>query len=102
MKGDPRVAMGFFNKWEVAMPGHIKRKPDPPPIEDPGELELDSLPLETEEGMVPTYIPEDPERDRLVDPEDREPSKAGGRAICGNWHLLGTPALHRCSTRPGI
>jgi hypothetical protein len=84
------------------MPGHINRKPDPPPIEDPEELEPDSLPLETEEGMVPTYIPEDPERDRLVDPEDRQPSKAGGRAMCGNRHLLRTPPCPRRVTGAGM
>lgn len=36
----------------------------------PDVLEPDPLPLEPGQGMVPAAIPDDPEHDRLVDPED--------------------------------
>ena len=36
----------------------------------PDELEPDSLPVEPDEGLTPTHIPDDPELDRVVNPED--------------------------------
>jgi hypothetical protein len=58
------------------------KKPHPPAIEDPLELETDDLPVDPDETLVPTHIPEDPERGRMVDPEDRQPMKAVRR---GSW-----------------
>jgi hypothetical protein len=57
--------------------------PKPPPIFDPGELDWEpgSLPVEPDEGIVPSNIPEDPERARVVDPEDREPGRAIGGGV---------------------
>jgi hypothetical protein len=51
------------------MLGNTKQKPELPTIENPDEYEPGSLPVEPDEGLVPTGIPEDPERARLVDPE---------------------------------
>jgi hypothetical protein len=47
-------------------------------MEEPEELDPARIPVEPDEVMVPTHIPEDEERGRLIDPEDREPSKASG------------------------
>lgn len=34
------------------------------------ELNLDVLPTETEDGLIAPMISEDPEHDRVIDPED--------------------------------
>ena len=34
------------------------------------ELNLDALPTETEDGLIAPMISEDPEHDRVIDPED--------------------------------
>jgi hypothetical protein len=47
---------------------NANRAPRPPIIDPPAEPEPRSLPAEPDEGTVPTGIPEDPERDRMVDP----------------------------------
>lgn len=57
-------------------------EPHPIPIEEPEEQESEDLPEPPDESLVPTHIPEDPERGRLVDPEDRDPMKA---ARHGSW-----------------
>jgi hypothetical protein len=76
------------------MPGHTIREPHPPAIEDPEELEPGMLPVEPDEGYVPSHIPEDPERDRMVDPEDCDASYAGGRQIPqANWLGLAQPTV---------
>lgn len=43
-----------------------------PPSHDDGteELEPSSLPVEPDEGTVPAVFSDDPEHDRLIDPED--------------------------------
>ena len=38
--------------------------------EDVDQSELDDLPVDNDDGLVPPMISEDPEHDRLVDPED--------------------------------
>ena len=59
------------------MPGHKTRELHPPAVKEAEEeVEPGQMPVEPDEVMVPTHIPEDEERGRLVDPEDREPSKA--------------------------
>jgi hypothetical protein len=58
------------------MPEHKTRERQPPEMEEDEETEPGQMPVEPDEVMVPTHIPEDEERGRLVDPEDREPSKA--------------------------
>ncbi|CAN5322370.1 hypothetical protein BH11PSE9_BH11PSE9_20080 [soil metagenome] len=40
-----------------------------PRIHEPPEPEPGDLPIEPDEGPVPTGIPIDPEHDRIVDPE---------------------------------
>ena len=45
-------------------------KPHRIPIGEPDDEEALSLPVEPEEGPVPDMIPDDPEHDRVVDPED--------------------------------
>jgi hypothetical protein len=76
------------------------REPHPPAIEEPDELEPGQLPVEPDEVMVPTHIPEDEERGRLVDPEDREPSKARGGKSSGPWHCS-RPLAGSAGLRPG-
>jgi hypothetical protein len=43
---------------------HHHPNTDVPPELDPGQL-----PVEPDEGPVPTHIPADPEHERVVDPE---------------------------------
>jgi len=53
-----------------------------PAIDDPQDPDEDDPAVERDETLVETRIPEDPERGRMVDPEDREPMKAARR---GSW-----------------
>lgn len=39
------------------------------PVREPDEFEGAPLPVEPDEGLVPAMIPDDPEHDRLIDPE---------------------------------
>lgn len=39
------------------------------PVREPDESEGAPLPVEPDEGLVPPMIPEDPEHDRMIDPE---------------------------------
>lgn len=52
------------------MPSTTAHKPLHPDHDVPDEFEPGSLPTEPDEGPVPAIIPDDPETDRLVDPED--------------------------------
>jgi hypothetical protein len=54
---------------EITMSDNAKRIAPLPVIERPDEYEPGSLPVEPDQGVVPSGIPEDPERGRLVDPE---------------------------------
>lgn len=45
-------------------------RPSHPDQDVPDEFEPGNLPVEPDEGPVPAEIPEDPERERLVSPED--------------------------------
>ena len=63
------------------------QQPRLPAILDPEELDADDPRVEPDavepDGtLVPSHIPADPERGRMVDPEDREPMKAARR---GSW-----------------
>jgi hypothetical protein len=53
------------------MPSTRSHKPSHPNNDVPDELEPGLLPVEPDEGLVPAVIPDDPEHDRLIDPEDR-------------------------------
>ncbi len=44
-------------------------KPYHPSQDVPDEFEPGSLPVEPDEGPVPAGIPDDPEHDRVIDPE---------------------------------
>lgn len=46
------------------------QKPRHPSTDVPDEFEPGSLPVEPDEGPKPTHIPDDPELDRVVNPED--------------------------------
>lgn len=46
------------------------RKPHHPHNDSPDEIEPDSLPAEPDKGPMPNHIPDDPELDRVVNPED--------------------------------
>ena len=37
--------------------------------DDPDDPDPGLMPVEPDQGLVPTHIPDDPEHDRLVDPE---------------------------------
>ena len=45
------------------------RKPHRSHIEEPDDSEPVPLPVDPDQGPVPPIIPEDPEHDRIVDPE---------------------------------
>ena len=40
------------------------------PEQDPDDLELDPLEKDTEDGLTAPMISDDPEHDRMIDPED--------------------------------
>ena len=40
------------------------------PISEPDEPDGAPVPIELDEGLVPAMIPDDPEHDRVIDPED--------------------------------
>ena len=40
------------------------------PIDEPEEPDGAPIPVQQEEGLVPAMIPDDPEHDRVIDPED--------------------------------
>jgi hypothetical protein len=44
-------------------------KPHRTPMDESEESEGAPLPVEPDEGLVPPMIPDDPEYDRLIDPE---------------------------------
>ena len=67
------------------MPHTSGHEPQPVPILEPEEPDSEALPEPPDETLVPTHTPEDPERGRLVDPEDREPMKA---ARPGSWGYI--------------
>ena len=46
---------------------HIHQHPHPN-HDVPEELEPGTLPLDSDEGLVPALIPDDPEHERVVDP----------------------------------
>lgn len=45
-------------------------KPHRTPIGEPEELDGAPIPVEPDDGLVPAMIPDDPEHDRMIDPED--------------------------------
>jgi hypothetical protein len=47
---------------------HI-HKPHHPNKDVPGEFEPDALPVEPDVGPVPALIPDDPEHERVIDPD---------------------------------
>ncbi len=40
------------------------------PVREPDETDGAPMPIEPDEGLVPAMIPDDPEHDRMIDPED--------------------------------
>lgn len=48
---------------------HLPRKPHRNRAEDNEDPEPGQLPVEPDQGPVPPIIPDDPEHDRVVDPE---------------------------------
>ena len=55
------------------------QQPHRPQHEVPDEFEP-SLPVEPDEGPVPAHIPDDPERDRVIDPA-ATPAPPGLRSL---------------------
>ncbi len=47
-----------------------QRKSHRSPIEEPEDPDGAPMPVEPDEGPVPAMIPDDPEHDRVIDPED--------------------------------
>ena len=52
------------------MPTRPKLKLHRSPVEESYDLEPGSLSMEPDDGLVLPMIPEDPEHDRVIDPED--------------------------------
>lgn len=56
---------------EITMPNPASRKPlDTDPAVEPDAPEPDYLEADPDEGLVRAAIPQDPEHDRMVDPEE--------------------------------
>ena len=47
-----------------------QRKSHRSPIEEPEDPDGAPMPVEPDEGPIPAMIPDDPEHDRVIDPED--------------------------------
>lgn len=54
---------------ESTMP-HTQYHPHSVPLPDPEEADSADLPQELQDGLVPPDISDDPEHDRLIDPQD--------------------------------
>ena len=56
---------------DTAMSIQKLHKPHHPPLphSEPDDPEPGMLPIEPDQGLVPTHIPDDPEHDRVIDPE---------------------------------
>lgn len=54
---------------ESIMPIHAPHKPHRHHGEEADDSEPGSMPVEPDQGPVPPIIPDDPEHDRIVDPE---------------------------------
>lgn len=52
------------------MPAANLHKPHLPAEDAPDESEPISLPVEPDKGPIPAVIPDDPQQERLVSPED--------------------------------
>ncbi len=52
------------------MPNHTPPKPHSTPTQDPSDPEPGLPPLAPEDGLTAPEIPDDPEYDRVVEPED--------------------------------
>lgn len=52
------------------MPYSSRHKAHRRPIDDPEEPDGAPMPVEPDEGPIPAMIPDDPEHDRVIDPED--------------------------------
>lgn len=48
---------------------HAPHKPHRTPVRDPDDLEPGMFPVDPDQGPVPANIPQDPEHDRVIDPE---------------------------------
>ena len=51
------------------MPSHTPRKPHRHHGAESDDPEPGSMPVEPDQGPVPPVVPNDPEHDRIVDPE---------------------------------
>lgn len=49
---------------------HAPRKPHSTPVQEPDDSDPGLPPVAPEDGLVPPAIPDDPEHDRMIDPED--------------------------------
>lgn len=73
-KLDLRANICALNEY-VIRPGEIRmnrshpHKRHDPTLDIDDEFEPDELPVEPDEGPVPVRIPDDPEHDRIVDPD---------------------------------
>ncbi len=54
----------------ASMLGSAAHRSPRPPSDEPDDFEPGSLPVEPDQGPVPADIPQDPEYDRVVEPED--------------------------------
>jgi hypothetical protein len=55
---------------ENMMKFQTPRKPHSTPVQDPDDVEAGLPLMEPDDGLVPPAISEDPEYDRVVEPED--------------------------------
>lgn len=57
-------------RQELTMLPHAPRKPHSTPVQEPDDSDPGLPPVAPEDGLVPPAIPDDPEHDRMIDPED--------------------------------
>jgi len=66
---DAQTRVFLLGRPEMTMPQTPANQHRDPARNDP-EDELESLPVEPDEGLVPAAIPDDPEQQRVVQPAD--------------------------------
>lgn len=57
------------NRKEVHVP-HTQYHPHDVPTPEPDDVDADAEAVDAADGLVPPEISDDPEHDRLIDPED--------------------------------
>lgn len=85
----------------LTMSSHRVPKSHRPSHDVPEEREPPELPVELDEGLIPPVIPDDPEHERLIDPEAMQP-QTGPRRTKAPSSTPGLPLPHERDESPNF